>query len=328
MANNSTDIPWSWEIEEGISKPWTILMATSIVFVIAGISINWWLVASIVTSRDLRARLRHQLICSIGILHLFYDIFVSTIVIVILYHFRHQEYSFNCHLLTYTIILRITCSIISDLLVVTLASAFLGQVLGIDPASKLRTLQLTVARAALLAFPWVFAGIVGPLSVIRISKKMLGCFTTNELKYHMMEMAFTISPLSVATLIIALVVVLICARFGRGRITAHGDMGVQLILGSGPEMDNSLAIIGAVLVCAARETCIFVLWVKREDLDVLGSLLKVSELLVESCSCILLPLMFLFLQDLRQRIKVWRPWRPNVQASGINLTEFETRRIE
>ena len=248
----------------------TITLTTfETIFAVTGVLINAWLLTSILTSVTIRSRLRNQIICCIALLHLLEDLLVSSIHIIrylnFLKQWRLSLFWRNCQTYNYLWIMNVIFCTAEDVLIVILACVFLAQVLDFDPASKLSSSRLKIGKVALALFPWVFALVAGPPTLVGISRwRNSKCMLVKWREYFIVESVFTVTPLCVAAVVIAVAVLFRCARFGRGSITAQGNMGVHL-MGSGREIDSSLAYIGAWLVCAASETLLLVCWFQLKN---------------------------------------------------------------
>lgn len=282
--------------------------------------INTWLLSCILSSNTLRSRLRNQLICSVSILYLLEAVFLMTFEIHYYLSFLHRlSWLRGCAIWDYMHNMDMICRIIPDLLIVLLAFVFLAQVLDFDPASKLSPRYLRIGHVTLLVLPWVFASIVSPLALLGIAHIGFPCVYADYKRIHILESVFTIFPLCLAALTIGLAGIFRCTRFGKGNITAHGNMGVQL-MGSGPQIDSSLAYGAAWIVSVASEICYQILFFSLGNGYRLGLVYNVVSFCIESYRGVFLPLTFLFLTDIRQRVKVWRPWRRDTGPSGIDLT--------
>ncbi|GFR80147.1 hypothetical protein ElyMa_000574000 [Elysia marginata] len=316
MSNSSSN----HTLSETVYTCVTIIVCADIVVLVLGGLSNGWLLASIMTSTTLRTRLRNQFICCLATVNILQELCVSSLEVIYTMAFiLRNRLGSTCALYVFYQLMTITCNILADLLVLMIAVVFLAQVLDFVPESKFSPRYLRIGKIGLLAFPWAFAVVVGPPSLLAISSKRGNCLFPDYRLFYIIEFVFTVFPLCVASVIIGVGVVLRCTRFGRGNITAQGNMGVQL-MGSGPEIDSSLAYIGAVVVCAATETLMLLVYFNWGMAKSTGWIFFTSADVLESARCVFLPLVFLFLTDIRERIKQWRPWRRDTQASGIDLT--------
>ena len=270
MANDSNaSSSRRYRFSDDLIRSITTLVVFDSIFTVVGILINAWLLASILTSITLRSRLRNQLICCIASLHIIEDLVVGVFNIVarylnFLYRWRLWM-SLNCQTYHYMSTMNVAVNAAGDAMIVVLACVFLAQVLDFDPASKLSSRRLKIGKIALVLFPLVLALVAGPLTLVGISRwRNSKCMRVKWREYFIVESVFTVTPLCVAAVVIAAAVLFRCTRFGRGSITAQGNMGVHL-MGSGREIDSSLAYIGAWLVCVASEICLLILWFELKD---------------------------------------------------------------
>ena len=251
-SSNATTKSGRLQLPDRLYNAFTTLVASEMLFVAVGVSINAWLLASILSSQELRVRIRNQFLCCIAIQNIFDDVFIAIPNIAWYFSILNSKPIVSCPMYMFTKMINVICSITSDFLIVALACVFLAQVLDFKPGSRLKVGQLRVGRVIALTLPWTLAAVAGPLSVWSISYQRRSCSVVNVRKYFILESSFTVFPLCLATAVIAVAVTLRQLRFGHGRLTAQGNMDVQL-MGSGPEIDNSSAYIGAILVCAACE---------------------------------------------------------------------------
>ena len=259
MANKTNGSSRSYHDPDELLQAITILLATDSVFFVLTAAINSWLLASILTSETLRHKVRNQLICSLAILHLLDAFFINAVEIILwissLKGWMYNKCSFNPYLETMNLIF----SAIADILIATLASVFLAQVLDFDPISKLEPRRQKIGKFILLAFPWVFAGIAAPLSLNAIKYKRFRCHYADLSRYFILETVYTVVPLCLAIMITAAAVTLRCIRFARDSITAQGIMYAQMRR-NGPEIDNSLTYIAAVCVSALCEITLLLVY--------------------------------------------------------------------
>ena len=260
MANDTNGSSRSYHDPDELRQAITILLSSDSVFFVLTAAINTWLLASILTSETLRHKVRNQLICSLAILHLLDAFFINTIDIALwVSYIKGWSWMLNCSLNDYLEVMDLTCGTIRDILIATLASVFLAQVLDFDPISKLDTRRQKIGKFIFLVFPWVFAAIAAPLSLMAIRREGFYCHYADWSRYFILETVYTVVPLCLATGITAAAVTLRCIRFAQGSITAQGNMDVQL-RGSGPEIDNSLTYIAAVCVSAVCEISLLVVY--------------------------------------------------------------------
>ena len=270
MSNNSNGTSRYYHDPNELRTAVTLLIVSDCTFAVLILIINAWLLGSILTSPEMRARLRNQLICSVAILHILDCLMLTSIDIAFWFsYFFRFRIPLNCAFHNYLQVIKVTSSSVSDLQVVLLACTFLAQVLDFDPTAKLGLRRLRIATIAFLLFPWLFSLLVCPLSLIWINSTGYPCIHIGWKQYYIVECVFTITPLCVAAVVIAVAVLFRYTRFGGGSITAQGNMGVHL-MGSGREIDSSLAYIGAWLVCVACETFLLVVYFEIKSMILKG----------------------------------------------------------
>ena len=261
MANDANGNLGSYQEGNELLQAFTILLSFDSVYFVLTAAINSWLLASILTSETLRHKVRNQLICSLAILHLLDAFFINIIEITLsIGELKIWNWMCNCSLNQYLEVMNLICSAIADILIATLASVFLAQVLDFDPISKLEPRRQKTGKFIFLVFPWVFAAIAAPLTIKAIRAEGYYCHQADWSRYFILETVYTVVPLCLATGITAVAVTLRCIRFFfRDSITAQDIMYVQLS-GSGPEIDNSLTYITAVIVSALCEITLLVVY--------------------------------------------------------------------
>ncbi|GFR63168.1 hypothetical protein ElyMa_001889200 [Elysia marginata] len=183
----------------------TILLTCDFIGFFLVLAINGWLLGSILTSVTLRSKLRNQIICGVAVLHLLEDLLITPFDISYwLAYLNRWNTLKGCAIGDYLTTMIVICTVIPDLLLVILASVFLAQVLDFDPASKLRPRYLRIGHIGILAFPWVFAGVITPLTLVGISHKGFPCLYVNWRRYYIVEAVFTVFPLCLASVIIGM----------------------------------------------------------------------------------------------------------------------------
>ncbi|BFZ20418.1 hypothetical protein BsWGS_23456 [Bradybaena similaris] len=208
-----------------------------------------------------------------------------------------------------------------------LIAVFLAQTKDFDPTSKLSSGAATVGTIGLLVFPWVASLVIVPVSTHAYWKYSQYKFYDCQ-SLHPDSMSLFRSIDTAAPLVLAVVLVIIAAFFKYRRFhlrNSSRSMQVELI-GRGPEIDNTLFYVVAVavaIVCDLLQLLVRfnVNFPQRRILHWLIVVI-VSGILSEF-RVILMPITWLLLPDVRQRIKTWRPWyRP---SPGIDLTLTYTK---
>lgn len=296
---------------------WTVGMET--VYTIVGTMLNLWLLLSILTSRDLRVRMRNQLIVNLCIVHLVQTLIKGPLQILkslnILYRLV-MTWEFFCH--TYSIIMNVDYaqSLLADWLMVFLVGIFIANILDLDVSSKWTPQVSLLSKAVMHLFPWIVAIIITPVAIHQASRGFLCLFVPYN-KLFVFETAYTLIPLGITVLLIIVAVVLRYRRFSRGSSTSGANMAVILI-GKGPEIDNVFAYILASAICIACEICHLIIAFEFAGRKYRGMAFRFASFLIGDSRVIFMVVPWLLLPDIRQRIRSWRPWQR--EPTGIDLT--------
>ncbi|BFZ20415.1 hypothetical protein BsWGS_23453 [Bradybaena similaris] len=210
---------------------------------------------------------------------------------------------------------------------VILIAVFLAQIKDFDPTSKLSSGAATLGTIGLLVFPWAASLVIIPVITHEYWKYSsylyYGCLGIHPDSGEVFRSIDTAVPL-----VLAVVLVIIAAFFKYRRFNLRDSsrsMRVELI-GRGPEIDNTLFYVVAVAVAIV---CDLPQLLVRFDVFVPGIrslhwfITIIVSQIVSEIRVILMPITWLLLPDVRQRIKTWRPWyRP---SPGIDLTMTYTK---
>ena len=216
--------------------------------IIAGVAINLWFFAGIVSSKELRCRMRTQIICNVAFYHLVQIFFflLPRVVQAINTSSSPSPRSFvQCYFLDYLYTAGLASSIVSDYAIFTLCLVFLLQVLNIGPTSRLRWAIVRMGRLAMIFFPWALGLIAAPLSLTLISSKGYPCLDLDWSKTHSLFIAYTLLPIAASTLIVVTAAMLRCRGSRRKS---------EQLVESGSGMDSSQAYLAVVAVCILCET--------------------------------------------------------------------------
>ncbi|RUS88964.1 hypothetical protein EGW08_003300, partial [Elysia chlorotica] len=296
---------------------WTLGMET--VFMLVGTALNLWLMLSILTSRDLRVRMRNQLVVNMNAVHLVHTMFTSPVIIlqcIAVLKRVFWSYEFFCHTYSIIIIIEFIQSFIADWLMVFIMCIFISNITDIDLASKVTPLVSRLIKATMHLLPWLVAIIVTPISISQVTR-WYPCLLVPYKQLYIFETVYTVIPTCLTVLLMVAAVVLRFRRFSTGSSTASGNMGVQL-LGKGPEIDNTFAYLLAAAVCVACEICHLVFVFEIMDWKYRGLRFEMVGYILSDSRVILMVFPWLLLPDIRQRIRNWRPWRREI--TGIDLT--------
>ncbi|GFN93948.1 LOW QUALITY PROTEIN: hypothetical protein PoB_002045400 [Plakobranchus ocellatus] len=242
MDNASNITNKTWDKSEQIRiflqvMTWTA--ALEIIFTVVGTFLNLWLLGSILTSRDLRVRMRNQLICNLSILNLVQTVIKSpamtSIAIIFLYRIRVSIDVF-CQTFSITTVVEFIQSFIGDWLMVFVIIIFIAHILDFDATAKLTPRTVKICKVVMHIAPWIAGIIITFISVVMLTR-WHPCLIIPYEKMYAFEIAYTIIPTILSIVLLVVAFVLRQRRFSRGTSTASGHMGVQL-LGRGPEIDR------------------------------------------------------------------------------------------
>ncbi|GFO19637.1 hypothetical protein PoB_004614200 [Plakobranchus ocellatus] len=208
-------------------------------------------------------------------------------------------------------------SFIHDWLMVLIVIIFIAHILDLNAEAKLTPQTLRVCKGVMNIAPWIAATILTVVGILSLRRSKL-CFFFSSTKFYILEIPCTIIPTTLTIVLLVVAFVLRKRRFSRGTSTASGNMGVQL-LGRGPEIDNTTAYVVAVAVFAICEICNQIYFFDAKNLIYRGVVFDVVSYLLSQSRVVVAVFPWLLLPDIRERIKVWRPWKRQT-ATGIDLT--------
>ncbi|GFO45992.1 hypothetical protein PoB_007249700 [Plakobranchus ocellatus] len=299
-----------------------ILGCATFAAVLLGLFVNIWLFASIITSREIRVRMRNQIICSILILHLLEIVFMQSITffktIDILWVMEWPLFK-TCYYLDYSLSMSLIETVISDYLIVIVCAIFLAQLLEFDPATRLTPVTLRLGKLAFLSFPWVLGLIAIPVSLELIAVKDYPCVKIDTSKHYVFCVIYTILPICLSIMLISAALLLRWRRFRLGPLTVQNNTGVQQ-MGLGAEIDNPLAYIAAVAVCVLCEIVSIFIIFEASSGHSRGVYFNTAAQILAQSRLVLLPFVWLFLRDIRERVKTWRIWHGTGPAPGVDLS--------
>jgi hypothetical protein len=207
-------------------------------------------------------------------------------------------------------------------LVITLLAVFIAHIQDFNPEMRLTSTATTLASILIQIFPWV-ASLIAVPSIIRYYDSSELMFETNCLilnldSYQVLVPIDTFVPMALSILLLLTSAVLWYKRsfipdYARRRSSQNE------LTSRGPEIDNIFAYVAAVVVfilCDLLKSVIFMnmLWI-IEHMPVYN--LYLPAMLISDSRLVLMPLSWLLLPDIRQRMKTWRPW--NRPAPGFEL---------
>ncbi|GFO19635.1 hypothetical protein PoB_004614000 [Plakobranchus ocellatus] len=194
---------------------------------------------------------------------------------------------------------------------------FISHILDLNAEAKLTPQALRVCKGVMNIAPWIVAIIFTIVGVLLLRRSNF-CLSFSSTKYYILEIPCTIIPITLTIVLLVVAFVLRHRRFSRGTITASGNMGVQL-LGRGPEIDNTIAYVVAVAVFAICEICNQIYFFDAKNNIYRGVVFDMVSYMVSQSRVVVAVFPWLLLPDIRERIKIWRPWKRQA-ATGIDLT--------
>lgn len=217
----------------------------SLIFVtVVGTVLNIWFLAAILSSSVHRSRLRNKIICSSFVLHLLNCAIILPTRLGI--NARYQ--SFNCALYAALSNVDLMQDLVANWLLIELISVFIAQIQDFNPRSRLNSRAATIGTVVLLAFPWVASLVIVPIIALEYYKHIPDedkfCFFVTYDALEVMRSIDTALPIILAILLVTAAAIMRYRRF-----TPRSSPGMQIeLLDPGPEIDNTLAYVIAVIV--------------------------------------------------------------------------------
>ncbi|CAL1541676.1 unnamed protein product [Lymnaea stagnalis] len=308
-----------------LSTLWRVWFAGHYLSIGLGIVLNLWLLLAILTSRDIRARMRNKIVCSFCVLHLLNCLLFTPMELEItrLMRLFHRV---SCYVLSSVHHVLLMQDFISNWTLVLLVIVFVAQICDYKPCARFKRSTIAIGTYALLALPWVASlvtipGITTPTfySFVRNLNVSLayfeGCIFVTSDAFLIIKSLDTMVPLLVAVGLLSAAVVLRRRRFTRG---FSSGMQVEL-LDRGPEVDDHFGYTAAVVVTSV---CDFAEALSFLELFEMGMkqrwIYSVVEIFLSETKVFLIVLPWLLFPDIRERVKTWRPW--HCAKPGIDLT--------
>ena len=224
-----------------------------VVLITFGTFLNLWFAASILTSNDLRGRLRNQLISNIAISHLLLTLIASPASVADYLDLIHPPWNFDvyCHAIAVHTFVTFIQSGVTDWLCLFLVATFVLDTLKYDPTSSLSPRSARLSKLALNVGPWLVVGISCISSIITLST--MRCFHIPISQYYLFETFFTVIPAGLTLLLLVGLYVL------RRKQASQGDSGPQnntreQRIQSATDSDSPFAYILALIVLCVCET--------------------------------------------------------------------------
>ena len=250
--------------------------AFNILLMLFGSATNLWFVTCILTSRDLRHRLRTQLICNLSLSSLLVTLVRAPVVVASLTYFLDGSLGSGtwdtlCHLDTAEEASDFIQSGLVDWLLVILVAVFVASILDFDLSVKLTPRSLRICKIALHLIPWLVIIITTPLSITAAEDES-GCSNINSDHYPIYVIFYTIVPIGICIFLLAVSGVLICWRSGirQGAVPASGNSRHQPVVRRASMRDPPYAYMLAVAVAAGCEICQIIFFFDRMEFDPTG----------------------------------------------------------
>ncbi|XP_059144010.1 uncharacterized protein LOC131931287 [Physella acuta] len=319
-STNSTLIKKRYDFSTVIN----VMIASDSFVVILGAVINVWLVAAILSSPELRARFRNKIIVCLSVCFLTESFLRAPIELVVHSSFKKRRKGFGCLLMSVMANIQLLQDFISNWYVVMLLLVFVAQIKDINPRAKLQPLAITFGTAVVLFLPWLLSLITIPSVMSSYSRVFVynstrywsSCIYPTSESLLIFKSLDSAVPLLTTLVLMILAIVFRRQRFRRG-FSATG-MRVELI-SQGPAIDTLpayIALVTTAIFCNVIDALLCF------DVIVIAPWQRLYFIIVShvvsDTRAYLMPLTWLLVPEIRDRLKTWRPWyRP---GKGIDLT--------
>ncbi|CAL1541671.1 unnamed protein product [Lymnaea stagnalis] len=287
-----------------------------------GLALNAWMLLAIVTSPDMRRRMRNKLIASFCIQHLLESLIQLPMNIDGISRFLNGQ-SVSCHHISAIFHTYLMQDFISNWTLVIFVAVYMAHVCDYRPQARLPAAlpacraafailnKPVVASSALLASPWILACLIFPPLIFSQSMVKLvsygDCYVETYRGYFIFKSLDNAIPL-----LLALGLLVTAAVFRRRRLSGGiAVRGAQVeLIERGPDVDSwhpYAAAVSVVGVCEVGFTLSFWwstildVWIKL-TIDVVFIIINWTKVIMMFFPWLLFP-------DVRDRIKTWRPWR-------------------
>ncbi|XP_059166795.1 uncharacterized protein LOC131949049 [Physella acuta] len=308
------------EIGQAIDFAHRVILGFNISCLVLGIPVNIFILTAILTSPSLRLKLRNQIIAIMCVCFLVEVVVESSYVTYIIN--RLDEIMMNCDLKIFSFNIHVLADFIITWYVVALLIIYNAKLNDFDPKRLVNEKTLKIGTGVVLSLPLVLAVITIPPTIHTLMKQNpisnYRCLLLTIEDYQNLLVASTITPLLSA---IVLLVVAIVAYRRRFRLGIFGQpAGVELMDG-GTVVDKPVAYIVAVSLCVVCYSLHVILNFKDLARSFVESLrFFMANEFLENAFTYLLPLSWLCLDDVRERIKTWRPWCRTRQNVDITVS--------
>ncbi|XP_059166801.1 uncharacterized protein LOC131949055 [Physella acuta] len=316
-VKNDTNLQYEDSFQSTISLQQSLLTRSTKACIVLGGFVNIFLLVAIMTSPVLRLKLRNQILAVMCVCFLLEIIIESTVDIVTMNH----EFSLFCELLDGYNYIHAMLDFISTWYIVELIIIYIAQLKDIDPSKLINIKCVKFATLTVLTLPLILSSVIIP-PFIKANMDYWSIKTCTFINFkedhNLMAVTITIPLLSA---ILLLLVALVCYwrrfRKGLGVPSDHDETVSQRHI-----VDKPFAYLMAMFVSIA---C-YITNVLHIIADSAGSskltLLRVylADEVLQDVFTYVLPLSWLFFDDVRERIKTCGSWCSNEQNDNQTAT--------
>ncbi|XP_059166800.1 uncharacterized protein LOC131949053 [Physella acuta] len=308
---NESDYYDSLEDVEKLIEP--VLFSSSIIMMILGTLVNIFLVSAILTSPVLRLKLKNRIIAMMCVCFLG-EVSLEIARSILEYKEIHfTDYHFwNLYINTHVIE-----DFISLWYVVVLLIIYIAKLYDLDPSRTLSLKFVKLGSAVILVIPLILSATIIPV--------MIESMNSHSQDYLSIENMLKLRAVSTITPFIVAIVLTVVAGVIYRRRFSHGFLGQSTcvdLINRGTVVDRPVAYIIATSVCVVCYAVhiFFTVYLVRIVSLLTEIRLYIVDEVLQDVFTYLLPLSWLFLDDLRERIKTWRPWRRTRQNIHITVS--------
>lgn len=225
------------------------------VTVIVGSCLNLWMLLAVLTSRELRSKLRNKLLCSVLAIQLLDTLCFLPGYLVFKYIHKRDSFQDACQFRLFLYSVTLTEDFISNWNILLLEIVFLAQVTDFNISEKLSSFSRrhfpnannvpTIATVVFLITPWLVGVFVVSIVTSLQGALYKGCLFHTLIGIQNLLIVSCPTPMVIAAILLGASAYLRHRRIpGKGSVT----MSVELI-GRGPEVD--LVLPHAILLAAA-----------------------------------------------------------------------------
>ncbi|CAL1532559.1 unnamed protein product [Lymnaea stagnalis] len=288
-----------------------------------GILPNLWILLAILTSKDIRARMRNKIICSFCVLNLLNCLLFMPMQIEAIRLNRRYK-SVSCYFASAVSLIYLLQDFICNWTLVLLVVVFIVGICDYKPCAGFANLTTTLATYAILALPWAASLITVPVITSSTFYPYMrdrnvsyteGCIFATSDAFLIIKSLDTMVPLLVAVGLLVAAVVLRRRRFTRG---FSSGMQVEL-LDRGPEVDDHFGYTATVVVTFVCDFAVALMVFDLVEMRMTQRwIYSTVAYIMSQTKVVLIALPWLLFPDIRERVKTWRPWY--CAKPGIDVT--------